>query len=328
MTAHWGDAPEPLTEARMMQYIRSKPEEDRAGIVGKRNVLGPAQWKRGLAKSGREFDKKGRFVGSPRRVPEELIQPKELAPMQEVEWPRFDDDKNDLQRNDKSSILLSDAKTLDDLSSYAQSQWGVKNVDIAGLDVDDVKGTFQAMDAAIEKFPYLKGGFDNIVGKDIKREGTLMTAGNRTIELNTKYYGENSDVDLATLWNQNVSIKHFPAGTNWTNAGVHELGHIAQQGLKERVGGWYWDAGDGRELRVDTSGIIEEAWNAAKGAYPKDTSLKDAIQNISGRAAVDRYETIAEAYSDVFSNGNAAIPLSREIVKLITKIYGGKNVRP
>jgi hypothetical protein len=97
MTAHWGDAPEPLTETRMMQYIRSKPEEDRAGIVGKRNVLGPAQWKRGLAKSGIEFDKKGRFVGSPRRVPEELIQPKEPQIIPEIE--------KDLQGNAENGIF-------------------------------------------------------------------------------------------------------------------------------------------------------------------------------------------------------------------------------
>jgi hypothetical protein len=97
MTAHWGDAPEPLTEARMMQYIRSKPAEDRAGIVGKRNVLGPAQWKRGLAKSGIEFDKKGRFVGSPRRVPEELIQPKEDKIIPEIE--------KDLQGNAENGIF-------------------------------------------------------------------------------------------------------------------------------------------------------------------------------------------------------------------------------
>jgi hypothetical protein len=303
----------------MMQYIRSKPEEDHAGIVGKRNVLGPAQWKRGLAKSGIEFDKKGRFVGSPRRVPEELIQPKEAKIIPDV-LPEVSAaaDKKDLQNEEKSRILLKDAKTLEDLADYARNEWGVSDIDIGGLNVGAIKETFAVMESAVENYPQLKGAVREIGQKTNATMGTTpIQGGGFRLDINPNYFGDGGIEGYKDMYANAMGYGYFTHRSDWSHTGVHELGHVAH-GLLAQDGASNFEAfaKDWNNHKTPTK-IVSEAWKAVKAEYPKDTYKGDAIAKISTYAKRSDSETIAEAFVNVFVKKDAAEPLSREIVKIM-----------
>ena len=56
-----------------------------------------------------------------------------------------------------STERLAKARTLGDLATYARDEWGIKNIDLDGLDASAIKGTFEAMEKALKEHSELKG---------------------------------------------------------------------------------------------------------------------------------------------------------------------------
>lgn len=214
------------------------------------------------------------------------------------------------------SERLTKAKTLDDLSSYVRDEWGVKTVNLDGVDVNAVKGTYGTMEKIFNEYPELKGHITEI---GMLKEGIMSIGMERNGDLklffNPYYY---KDIDIVKeRYAKHVELRNFPKGTDWKNAGVHELGHIAHGVIAKKNYNDAWMASLDFEDHTTTKKIVDEAWKNIGKNYPKNTRPKNARLAISGYAGDSYSETIAEAFSDVFSNGNSAQPLSIEIVRLL-----------
>lgn len=240
--------------------------------------------------------------------------------------------KRDIIKNDNLSktfknseqnaiIKLSDTKTLDELAQFAKGKWGVSVVDLNGLDFEAIKGTFEAMDKALDDWPELRGQIGSI-GQS--KHGIMATFGvNKNafnVDFNPYYY---SDVNkIKQTYENMVASGYFPTGTDWKNSGVHELGHVAHGIVAKKDTPSVHAAVDDWNKHKTTKEIVSEAWKTAKKEYPKSTRMDDAARGISGYADFtnndsSKSETVAEAFSDVFSNGSKAQPLSIEIVRVL-----------
>jgi len=208
---------------------------------------------------------------------------------------------------------LAHLETTKDLEDYARKKWGVENVNLNGLDVNAVRGTFESMDKAFEIWPELKG---QVHGIGQVRNMALMTthipanSTEKTINFNPAPYRQSSNdynavKNLNRDYSRRVASGFFPQNTTWKDSGVHELGHIAHYLLEERK----------PNMTVDK--IVNDAWNRVKNRYTSDITQPEAIQQISTYSTYRFEDTIAEAFNDVFVNEKNAQPLSREIVEII-----------
>jgi len=229
-----------------------------------------------------------------------------------------------LQSSEKAvlsgSEKLAKAQTLEDLASYASDEWGVKAVNLDGLDADAVKGIFEAMDKALSEHPELKG---QIAGIGKSKAGIMSSRmfddGSICIYFNPGYY---SNIEEAKkIYAYGLSKGYYPEGTNWTNAGVHELGHVAHGVIAKNnpSNDYLFQAAIDFNDNSTAKRIVAEAWNNVKKEYPKGTKVVYARRGISEYAGKNDAETIAEAFSDVFRNKDNAKPLSLEIVRLLKK---------
>lgn len=236
----------------------------------------------------------------------------------------------------KENVFQTD--TFDEITKYVKEEWGVEKTDFTGLDIEAVNGTFEAMDKVIKENPILKGQVKEIVLGDRGFMGTApVEDGGYRIRFNPAYYN-NIDTLKTEYENQLNNNGWFPAGTDWRNVGVHELGHVLQGIIAEKRAGIFGVMG--KENRPDddrgrfgkdwdfaetANRIVDKAWKVVEKGYPTGTSLEKAKKDISGYAALIHdetgrplnEETLSEAFSDVFSNGENAGFFSREIVKLL-----------
>jgi SPP1 gp7 family putative phage head morphogenesis protein len=237
-------------------------------------------------------------------------------------------DKSDVKIENDSlpdKSFLKTAQSLDDLVGYASQEWGIKNINLEGLDASAIKGTFEAMDAVFKEFPEFKG---QIIEIGQKKQGimcaTMTREGGLKINFNPGYYSNIEKVKAK--YDEGLAAGYYPKGTNWINGGVHELGHIAHGIIAKNNKNYQyaWQASLDWEDHTTAERIVSEAWENAKNDYPKGTKMVSAAKGISGyadfRAKGNTYsETVAEAFSDVFSNRANAQPLSLEIVRILKK---------
>jgi len=144
-----------------------------------------------------------------------------------------------------------------------------------------------------------------------------------TLTINPGYYTDIKNIKTAYAKGLAKIPPDYPVGTNWMNAGVHELGHVAHGVIAKYKSNYQyaWQAQLDWKDRTTTTRIVNDAWKNVKKDYPKGTSIKTAQLGISKYAAEGGFdETVAEAFSDVFSNGVKARPLSREIVRIIKEL--------
>jgi SPP1 gp7 family putative phage head morphogenesis protein len=212
------------------------------------------------------------------------------------------------------------ADTFDEINKHVKEEWGVEKTDFAGLDIEAVKGTFEAMETALSKWPELKGKIIEIGQSKAGIMSTIMKKEGFQLNFNPWYYGDISRIKEVYEKGLEATPRHYPTNTNWTNAGVHELGHIAHGVIAKNNSESAWQAINDWRDNTTTGRIVKEAWKNVKKEYPKGTKIEYARVGIS-RYADNRdnkdAETIAEAFSDAFTNRSNAQPLSREIVRII-----------
>lgn len=236
------------------------------------------------------------------------------------------DENKVTQKNTNTGVLsgierLAKAQTIEDLTNFARDEWGVKTIDLSDLDVKAVKGTFETMEATFNEYPELKGKVIEI-GK--KKLGIMCTnmfqdKDGFIITFNPGYY---SDIDkVIKEYNHGLKLGYYPENTDWKNAGVHELGHVAHGVIAKNNpnNDYSWQANIDWNDHSTSKRIVAEAWNNVKKDYPKGTKVIYARRRISGYSEKTASETIAEAFSDVYTNKSKAEPLSREIVRLTKK---------
>lgn len=132
-----------------------------------------------------------------------------------------------------------------------------------------------------------------------------------TLEINTKY-----------LENPVKSAEGYHTADTPTGTGTHEAGHRVAHILLEQV------MTDGKGAQTPRQ-RLEVATARSKGKLEK-AIIKEAAKRYGSNPSISTYgsknvkEKIAEAISDVYSNGNKANPYSKEIVNVMKDINNGK----
>ena len=146
-----------------------------------------------------------------------------------------------------------------------------------------------------------------LTGRD--RHSTLAYYDGANIAVNEAYFNEKT---MNVAYQRSVESGFHPSNGNKTGLEAvvaHELGHklTAEVGVKMGRNGW-------TDFDAVATDIVKEA--------RKNTKHKGVVQmasKISGYATHSNAEAIAEAFSDVYCNGNKAKSESKAIMAVVDK---------
>jgi len=273
---------------------------------------------RQLSKSYKEFSKavgltpKTNRVGATGKIGNKPIPKTDNSKIEKVIKPKIKKD-------------LFDATTIEQLSEYVKENWGVLKTDLAGLDVEAVKGTFIQMDRVISEWPELKGEIKEISLFSQNKAfmgASYSFANNRSTALyfNPEYYKNITKVKQSV--DNGVKKLFHPQGSTWDETGVHELAHILEGIIIKQNRADTVKAVKDWQKNTTARQIVKKAWKSSEENYGDGVNLSVAMKQISMYAYKNYSETIAEAFLDVFSNEEKAQPLSREIVKELRRRLG------
>lgn len=221
---------------------------------------------------------------------------------------------------------LSRVNDFDSLSSYLDSRYGLTLDDsISNLDINTVKSALSGVESVIREYPdvgtLLRSGVTSNIG--------VMSCTGDKISFNPLYFNE-SDT-LANACKENSAIHHWVRNASPTSIGVHEAAHAAEWALIQANPAYFTNEarGDAWDRCTEASKIVRIACNNIRDTeHGRGKTATELIGGISTYAKSNDSETMAEAFADVFANGDNARPLSKEI-KRISRIlmeqYKGGN---
>jgi len=233
-----------------------------------------------------------------------------------------------------------------ELEQYVKDRWGVQDVNLQGLDVEAVRGQFEAMDRAIQANPELKGAIRSISGKDI--DGMMTTNLSGDIFFNNVDFAQGNLESLKTKYARGVESGFHVKGTTWEHMGVHELGHRFEAEMIHSRSVTYatkvrdWNSGNTADrvvndaikgVRLPNDVIAQGVRNIAPGVasqsnqelmqlyrgFHADGRRATRIASISRYASTSSSEAIADAFLDSTINGNNANPVSLRIMDAVRR---------
>lgn len=216
---------------------------------------------------------------------------------------------------------IASAKTFDDLSKAVHGlgfKMGISPNVRAHADVEAVSALMTGVESVAREFPEITSVF-NMVGE--RTHGVASTNGN-DIYLNPFKIGNKSAADQ--LVRGQVSAKYWPQNSTVASIGAHEAGHCVEHAIAYgREQGVYAVLAFNKGTYANK--IVSQACkNVKKTEYGRGKKNAELMEAISGQAAQrGRQEAFAEAFSDHFSNGENANPLSKEIVRLARQELDG-----
>ncbi|MCL2015360.1 MAG: hypothetical protein FWG68_03825 [Defluviitaleaceae bacterium] len=228
----------------------------------------------------------------------------------------------------------------------AKAKWGVTTCNLVGLDSETMATTFAEMDKVFATYPQLVGQLAAIqsVDSEVIGENAFMATDGETLYINSDFYATENIETLTLERKTYVQRGYFPIGTeNIASTAVHELGHLLEIALirakipiheQEE----FWNNCTYAEKLVDSAMNEVSLSNTEilRGFRNYETDLNNVADSflvkifnglgtktksdiirhsISKYANVSPSETLAEAFSDVWFNGNNANSLSRAIMQ-------------
>ena len=162
------------------------------------------------------------------------------------------------------------------------------------------------------------------------------------IELNTRWYLDKNNTWSHTTYDRGTKKNHHPQGTVLEDVITHEIGHAVQLKYFKKMGRAFADEGllvgqavaNVEKVNFPKKGFLPASRvNTISAAEAQEirtfsSIMRKAKESISAYAnSTDKYgrsmynETISEAFTDVYANGNKANKYSREIMRLLKKDY-------
>lgn len=219
-----------------------------------------------------------------------------------------------IKNKDTVVSSVEDTSDFDELCRYMHEKYNAEIYeDVTKLDFDTVKQSLIGIESVIAEYPE--------VGKIIETVKTsnfgVMSCTGSTITFNPAYYYNGNDLldkcqaaSQMGTWINNCSPRTI---------GAHEAGHGVEWLLIQNNP--YYDYDFQKNVAWNTCSeaklIVKEAINNLKKTpYGKGKKKTDLIGAISKYALESDSETLAEAFHDVYANGEKANPLSIEIKKI------------
>lgn len=229
------------------------------------------------------------------------------------EWNKLKD-KTKAAQKVKEIVKISGTKDFDTLDEYLKKQYDISvDKSVKSLDFGSVKKALSGLESVLEKVPGL--------AETIKRVKTsksgVMSCSGENITFNPSYFSDSTkilksceDMSASHWWIKNAS----PA-----SIGAHECAHAVEWMMLQKSPSYEydWQRVDAWNKCTEAKKIVSQACkNVKKTEFGKGKRNFQLIGSISRYAGETASETMAEAFADVYANGENASPLSIEIERL------------
>lgn len=210
---------------------------------------------------------------------------------------------------------IADVKDFSALDNYLQSQYNISVDDaVKSLDFDTVKSSLVGVESVIEEYPGLADSITQITTS----KGGVMSCTGEKITFNPHYFSNNTKLvegckrmSASRFWIPNASPESI---------GAHESAHAIEWMMLQKNSGAYqydWRRIDAWNKCTEAKKLVSQACkNIKKTPYGKGKKNAELIGGISRYGQESASETMAEAFADVYANGEKANPLSIEIKRL------------
>ncbi len=210
---------------------------------------------------------------------------------------------------------IADAADFSALDKYLQSQYNISVDDaVKALDFDTVKSALVGCESVIEEYP----GLADSISRIITSKSGIMSCAGEEITFNPAYFSNNTKL-LETCKKQSAS-RYFIPNANPESVGVHESAHAIEWMLIQKNSSAYqyeWQQIEAWNKCTEAKKLVSQACkNIKKTPYGKGKKNFELIDGISRYSHDTASETMAEAFADVYANGEKANPLSIEIKRL------------
>lgn len=225
----------------------------------------------------------------------------------------------------KSNIkVLNEVTDFPSLSVYMGTKHGVSLSDsIGSLELNTVLDTISGLESVSNEYPdvseFLKEGITSDIG--------VMSCTGSKLSFNPEYFknGNNLRSTCSEMSEQGFWIKNASP----ESIGVHEAAHGVEWALIQANAQYISESDKIKAWNncSEASKIVRNACaNIQNTDYGRAKSSTDLVKSISKYALQNDSETMAEAFADVYANGENAKPLSKEIKRLtqiLMKKYKG-----
>ena len=213
---------------------------------------------------------------------------------------------------------LSEVNTFDGLEKYMDEKYDIQlDSSIRSLNIDVIKEAIRGVEEVVKVYPD--------VGKFLKvamtsNSGVMACTGSKLL-FNPNFF--NNNYMLSKVCKDNSKVGYWIENASPASIGVHEAAHGIEWALiqanKEYVTNY--DMTQAWNNCVEAKKIVTAACKKIRNTtYGQGKSSTELVESISKYALKNDSETMAEAFADIYANGNNAKPLSIEILRVTKKM--------
>lgn len=201
-----------------------------------------------------------------------------------------------------------------DLENYLKNSYNISvDKSVKSLDFGSVRAALSGLESVIGK---AKG-----LAKTIKMvktsESGVMSCSGTNISFNPQYFEKSERIQKSC---NDMSDQHWwVKNASPASIGAHECAHAAEWLMIQRNTAYQydWQRTDVWNKCTEAKKVVSQACkNVKKTEYGKGKRNFELISAISRYAQENASETMAEAFADIYANGENANPLSVEIERL------------
>lgn len=220
-----------------------------------------------------------------------------------------------VQPKEKEISNISETNDFEGLSNYLKKVYNISVDDtVRQLHFESVKGALSGVESVMKE----TGGLLDTIKKVTTSKSGVMSCSGENITFNPHYFKDDGakiqksceDMSKSRFWIPNSS----PA-----SIGAHETAHAIEWMMLHKGSAYEyeWQRIDAWNKCTEAKKLVSQACkNVKKTPYGKGKVNAVLIGNISRYGQENASETMAEAFADVFANGENANPLSAEIKRL------------
>lgn len=220
----------------------------------------------------------------------------------------------------KANTNIKELKDFNEMEKYFDSKYKISiDKSVFELDFENVKSSLYGVETMFEDFPELKEKLKKVT---TSKSGVMACGLDGNITFNPVYF--NKGYDLEKIFKKQIKMGFWVKNATPESTGFHEAAH-AVEGILIDLNKSYeyefqkifaWNKCE------EAKRIVSQACkNIKKTTYGKGKKNAELIGSISRYAQKDQSETMAEAFADIFANGENASPLSLEIKRLTIETY-------
>ena len=229
----------------------------------------------------------------------------------------------------KTPSSVADVEDFEELDKYLKKEYNVSVDDaVKGLSFKPVLSVLTGCESVISEFPKVAKTLKALV---TSKSGVMSCSGSSgKISFNPHYFSD--EKKLISDCERMSKSRWWVPNSSPASIGAHETGHAVEWlMIKSNKSYMYeWQRIDAWNKCTEAKGVVSQACkNIKKTEYGKGKRNAELISGISRYGQENASETMAEAFADIYANGEKANPLSLEIMRLtkekLSSYEGGES---